>query len=162
MLDTGELEVIDNQVDQSTGTIRLKADFPNKDLQLWPGQFVNVRLLVNTLSQATVIPTGAVQRGPAGTFVYVVKDDGSAAMRPVKVQKQDETQTVVASGVTPPARGVTTGFAPHTHGAKVTVRPRANNPAPRPHRARPAAQRQGSEGGQRRGGGSTTRPNASQ
>lgn len=71
VLDTGELQVVDNQVDQTTGTIRLKADFPNKDLQLWPGQFVNVRLLLRTLEQVVVIPTSAVQRGPDGTFVYV-------------------------------------------------------------------------------------------
>jgi len=162
VIDRGTLVVVDNQVDPSTGTVKLKAEFPNANLQLWPGQFVNVRLLVNTLSQATVIPTGAVQRGPAGTFVYVVKDDGSAAMRPVKVQKQDETQTVVASGVTPPERVVTTGFARLTDGAKVTVGSGDNTPAAGPQGARPAAQRQGSEGGQRRGGGSTTRPNASQ
>ena len=58
------LRVVDNQVDQTTGTVKLKAEFPNADLQLWPGQFVNVRLLVDTLKQVVVIPTGAVQRGP--------------------------------------------------------------------------------------------------
>ena len=65
--------VVDNQVDQITGTVKLKAEFPNANLQLWPGQFVNVRLLIDTLKQVVVIPTGAVQRGPNGTFVYVVK-----------------------------------------------------------------------------------------
>ena len=72
VLDTGELQVVDNQVDQTTGTMRLKAEFPNTDLQLWPGQFVNVRLLIDTLKQVVVVPTPAVQRGPNGTFVYVV------------------------------------------------------------------------------------------
>ena len=91
MLDTGELQVIDNQVDQTTGTIRLKADFPNKDLQLWPGQFVNVRLLLETLEQVVVVPTSAVQRGPEGTFVYVVGADNKVAVRPVTVAQQDET-----------------------------------------------------------------------
>ena len=65
-------QVVDNQVDQTTGTVKLKAEFPNAELQLWPGQFVNVRLLVDTLKQVVVVPTAAVQRGPNGTFVYVV------------------------------------------------------------------------------------------
>ncbi|MBV9557200.1 MAG: efflux RND transporter periplasmic adaptor subunit, partial [Pseudolabrys sp.] len=85
VIDRGTLTVVDNQVDQTTGTVRLKADFPNADLQLWPGQFVNIRLLIDTLKQVVVVPTGAVQRGPNGTFVYVVKDDNTVAMRPVTV-----------------------------------------------------------------------------
>ncbi len=85
--------MVDNQVDQTTGTVKLKAEFPNAKLQLWPGQFVNIRLLVDTLKQVVVIPTGAVQRGPNGTFVYVVKDDDTVTVRPITVQKQDETQT---------------------------------------------------------------------
>ena len=71
--------VIDNQVDQTTGTVKLKAEFPNANLQLWPGQFVNVRVLIDTLRQVVVVPTAAVQRGPNGTFVYVVKDDSTVA-----------------------------------------------------------------------------------
>ncbi|AXK81818.1 efflux RND transporter periplasmic adaptor subunit [Pseudolabrys taiwanensis] len=121
VLDRGTLTVVDNQVDSSTGTVKLKSEFPNADLQLWPGQFVNVRLLIDTLKQVTVIPTGAVQRGPNGTFVYVVKDDNSAQMRPVQVRMQDENQTVIANGVTPGERVVTTGFARLTDGAKVAV-----------------------------------------
>jgi len=121
VLDRGTLTVVDNQVDSSTGTVKLKSEFPNADLQLWPGQFVNVRLLIDTLKQVTVIPTSAVQRGPNGTFVYVVKDDNSAQMRPVQVRMQDENQTVIASGVTPGERVVTTGFARLTDGAKVSV-----------------------------------------
>lgn len=151
IIDRGTLVVVDNQVDSSTGTVKLKAEFPNTNLQLWPGQFVNVRLLVNTLSQATMIPTGAVQRGPTGTYVYVLKDDGTVAMRPIKVQKQDETQTVVASGVTPPERVVTTGFARLTDGAKVTV----GGGAPAAGGA-PGARQRGGQGGERRqreGGG---------
>ena len=75
----GKLTGIDNQVDSTTGTLRLKAEFPNANYQLWPGQFVNVRLLVETLKDVVVVPTGAVQRGPRGTFVYVVKDDNTWA-----------------------------------------------------------------------------------
>ena len=121
VIERGTLTVVDNQVNSSTGTVKLKAEFANANLRLWPGQFVNVRLLIDTLKQVVVIPTGAVQRGPDGTFVFVVKDDNTAAMRPIVVQKQDETQTVVKSGVTPPERVVTTGFARLTDGAKVSV-----------------------------------------
>lgn len=156
VIDSGTLVVVDNQVDASTGTVRLKADFPNAELKLWPGQFVNVRLLINTLKQVVTIPTGAVQRGPNGTFVYVVQDDNSVVMRPIQVQKQDETQTVVASGVTPPERVVTTGFARLTDGAKVTVGGADGAPAARPQDARQGGPRQNGEGGQRR------RPNAGQ
>jgi membrane fusion protein, multidrug efflux system len=138
VIDTGALTVVDNQVDASTGTVKLKADFPNTNLQLWPGQFANVRLLIDTLKQVVVIPTGAVQRGPTGTFVYVIKDDNSATIRPIVVQKQDETQTVIKSGVTPAERVVTTGFARLTDGAKVTVSTSDGTPAP----AAPAGQRQ--------------------
>ena len=130
VIDRGTLTVVDNQVDASTGTVKLKAEFPNASLQLWPGQFANVRLLIDTLKQVVVIPTGAVQRGPTGTFVYVVKDDNSATIRPIVVQKQDETQTVIKSGVTPPDRVVTTGFARLTEGAKVTVSSGDGAPAP--------------------------------
>ena len=69
--------MVDNQVDQTTGTVRMKAEFPNANLQLWPGQFVNVRVLVDTLKQVVVIPTPAVQRGPNGAFAYVVRPDQS-------------------------------------------------------------------------------------
>ncbi|OYY06470.1 MAG: efflux transporter periplasmic adaptor subunit [Rhizobiales bacterium 35-68-8] len=130
IIDSGHLLVVDNQVDASTGTVKLKAEFPNANLQLWPGQFANIRLLIDTLKQVVVIPTGAVQRGPTGTFVYVVKDDNTATIRPIAVQKQDEIQTVIKSGVTPPERVVTTGFARLTEGAKVTVG--SNTPAAAP------------------------------
>ncbi|MGH6664225.1 MAG: efflux RND transporter periplasmic adaptor subunit, partial [Pseudolabrys sp.] len=78
VIESGKLTVVDNQVDQTTGTVKLKAEFPNAGLQLWPGQFVNIRLLIDTLKGVVTIPTGAVQRGPNGTFVYVVKDDNTA------------------------------------------------------------------------------------
>ncbi len=121
VLDTGELEVIDNQVDQTTGTIRLKADFPNKDLQLWPGQFVNVRLLLDTLEQVVVVPTSAVQRGPEGTFVYVVGADNKASVRPISVGQQDEKLAVITKGLGASDTVVTTGFARLKNGAEVIV-----------------------------------------
>jgi multidrug efflux system membrane fusion protein len=121
VIDRGTLTVVDNQVDPSTGTVKLKAEFPNADLQLWPGQFINVRLLIDTLKNVVVIPTGAVQRGPNGTFVYVVGSDDKATMRTIVVQRQDENQAVIKSGVEPPERVVTTGFARLTEGSKVAI-----------------------------------------
>ncbi len=111
VVDTGALSGIDNQVDPTTGTVKLKAEFPNATFQLWPGQFVNVRLKVETLSGAVVVPTSAVQRGPAGTFSYVVGEGDVVAARPVTVTQQNETDAVIASGLTPSDRVVTTGFA---------------------------------------------------
>ncbi|MBX9829769.1 MAG: efflux RND transporter periplasmic adaptor subunit [Xanthobacteraceae bacterium] len=121
VVETGVLKVVDNQVDQTTGTIKLKAEFPNRDFQLWPGGFVNVRLLTNTLQDVVVAPTAAVQRGPRGTFVYVVQDDNKVAIRPVTLTQQDETQAVIDKGLDVGERVVTTGFARLTAGADVTV-----------------------------------------
>jgi membrane fusion protein, multidrug efflux system len=146
VIDSGTLKVVDNQVDPTTGTVKLKAEFPNANLQLWPGQFANIRLLIDTLKQVVVIPTGAVQRGPNGTFVYAVKDDNSVTMRPITVQKQDETQTVVSKGLEPAERVVTTGFARLTDGAKITIS--SNDGAP-------AA---GAPGGRRQRGSGNARP----
>src|SRR3954469_12989997 len=80
IVETGVLNVVDNQVDQTTGTIKLKAEFANPDLQLWPGGFVNVRLTINTLKDVVVVPTAAVQRGPRGAFVYVVQPENKVAI----------------------------------------------------------------------------------
>jgi multidrug efflux system membrane fusion protein len=119
--DTGKLSGIDNQVDPTTGTLKLKAEFPNAKLQLWPGQFVNVRLKVETLTQALVIPTSAVQRGPAGTFSYVIGDDDIVSAKAVTVTQQNETDAVITSGLSTADRVVTTGFANLSDGAKVSV-----------------------------------------
>ncbi|MGB7256584.1 MAG: efflux RND transporter periplasmic adaptor subunit [Pseudolabrys sp.] len=153
VIDRGKLTVMDNQVDPTTGTVKLKAEFPNTDLQLWPGQFVNVRVLVDTLKQVVVIPTGAVQRGPNGTFVFVIGDDNKAKMTPVTISKQDETQAVVSKGVDPPARVVVTGFARLTEGSEVSVETPGQTPAVAP--AAPPA-RQGGQRRQRQGTGNNT------
>src|SRR6202011_6235045 len=121
VIDTGTLAGIDNQVDPTTGTLKLKAEFPNAGFQLWPGQFVNVRLKVDTLSKAIVVPTSAVQRGPAGTFSYIIGDGDIVTAKPVVVTQQNETDAVVASGLAPSDRVVTTGFANLSDGAKVIV-----------------------------------------
>jgi multidrug efflux system membrane fusion protein len=121
VIDRGTLKGIDNQVDPTTGTLKLKAEFPNDKFQLWPGQFVNVRLKVETLSQAVVVPTSAVQRGPAGTFSYVIGDGDIVTAKPVVVTQQNETDAVIASGLSASDRVVTTGFANLSDGAKIIV-----------------------------------------
>ena len=84
-LDQGSLAVVDNEIDQTTGTVKLKATFPNNDLKLWPGKFVNARLVLTTRKNATVIPSSVVQRGPQGTYAYVIKPDKSVEMRRIKI-----------------------------------------------------------------------------
>ena len=121
IVDSGTLRVVDNQIDQATGTLKLKAEFTNKDLQLWPGQFVDVRILVDTLHQVVVVPTAAVQRGPNGPFVFVVGDDSKVAMHPVTVTQQDEDRSVITSGVSSGDRVVTTGFNQLADGSRVVV-----------------------------------------
>jgi multidrug efflux system membrane fusion protein len=120
VVESGKLTVMDNQVDQTTGTVRLKAEFPNAELKLWPGQFVNVRLLINTLHDVIVVPTAAVQRGPNGTFVFVVKADDTVAVQPVAVAQQDDVQSVI-SGVHVGQRVVTTGFSQLADGKAVRL-----------------------------------------
>jgi multidrug efflux system membrane fusion protein len=159
VIDSGTLKGIDNQVDPTTGTLKLKAEFPNADFQLWPGQFVNVRLKVNTLSKAIVVPTSAVQRGPAGTFTYVIGDGDIVAAKPVVVTQQNETDAVIASGLSPSDRVVTTGFANLSDGAKVIVGREEQTPAadlaPRKKRSSRDAQGTNAQGkdaqGERRG-----------
>ena len=121
VLDSGKLAVIDNQIDQTTGTVRLKTEFPNEKLLLWPGAFVNVRLLADTLKQVVVVPTAAIQRGPRGTFVYTVAEGDKAMMKLVELGLQDENQTVIASGLEAGAKVITTGFARLTDGTTVAV-----------------------------------------
>lgn len=121
VIDTGKLTGIDNQVDQTTGTLRLKAEFPNAHYQLWPGQFVNVRLKVETLAQALVVPTSAVQRGPIGTFSYVIGEGDIVSAKPVTVTQQNEHDAVIASGLTANDKVVTTGFANLSDGSKVII-----------------------------------------
>ena len=139
VVDTGNVSGIDNQVDQTTGTVKVKAEFPNANFQLWPGQFVNVRLKVQTLDKVIVIPTSAVQRGPAGTFVYVIGQDNTVSARPVVVTQQNETSAVIASGITVADQVVTTGFANLSEGAKIAVSKDYQAPTPdlAPRKQRP-------------------------
>jgi multidrug efflux system membrane fusion protein len=121
IIDKGVVEVIDNVVDQATGTIKVKARFPNERLQLWPGQFVNVRVFVDVLKHVVVAPTAAIQRGPNGAYVFAVNDDETVRLVNVTVGQQDETIAVITKGIEPPAKLVTTGFARLTDKAKVRV-----------------------------------------
>lgn len=107
VLDQGILSVIDNRIDQTTGTMRLKAVFANARNSLWPGQYVNARVLVRTAHGVLTIPTNAVQHGSAGTFTYVVKADNSVEARPIKVGDQTDDISVIASGLDVSERVVT-------------------------------------------------------
>jgi len=98
-LDDGTLAVVDNEIDTTTGTIKLKANFPNQDLKLWPGQFVNSRLLVETRHDGLVVPASVIQRGPNGTYAYVIAPDKTAEMRPVQVGQIDGGQALIDSGL---------------------------------------------------------------
>ncbi len=100
-LATGKLLTIDNQIDQTTGTAKLKAVFDNRDSQLWPNQFVNANLLLETRKNSTVLPTAAILRGPQGTFVYAVKPDKTVEARPVTVSLTQGNTTAVSSGLNP-------------------------------------------------------------
>ena len=151
VLDRGTLQVVDNQVDQTTGTVRMKAEFPNTNLQLWPGQFVNVRILTETLSQVVVIPTPAVQRGPNGTFAYVVQDEQRVALRLITVGLQTEATAVVTKGIAASERVVITGFSRLKDAARVAV-VRAEDP--------PASPPAGADAGKGAGAATTSKSEA--
>ena len=99
ILDQGELGAMDNQIDQATGTIKLKAIFKNRQLGLWPGQFVNIRLLVDTRKQALVVPANAVSEGPNGDFVYLIRPDLTAQVKTVKTGTSEAGFTIIENGV---------------------------------------------------------------
>lgn len=138
-LDRGVLDVIDNQVDQTTGTVRLKASFPNDQLALWPGQFTTVRVTVATLKDAVTAPGAAVQQGPDGPFVFVVKDDQTVAMRPVTIERQSADVAVIGKGLEAGETVVTTGFTRLRDGAKVSVGD-GNDAAPAAPAGQPSAE----------------------
>ncbi|MDX2158567.1 MAG: efflux RND transporter periplasmic adaptor subunit [Hyphomicrobiaceae bacterium] len=119
---TGRLDVLDNQIDPQTGTIKIKAVFANPGRELWPGQFANVRVTVDRLDDVVAVPTAAVQRGPAGTFVWVVGPESTATVRPVETGLQTETLAVVKTGLQGGEQIVTTGFARISEGARLVVR----------------------------------------
>src|ERR1700744_120482 len=117
----GQLSVINNQVDTTSGTIRLKAVFDNKDHALWPGQSVSTRLLVKTLKDATVVPDDAVQHGTDGLYAYTVSADNKAELRKVKVSQSIDGRTVVDEGLNPGERVITGGQFKVQPGSLVTT-----------------------------------------
>jgi membrane fusion protein, multidrug efflux system len=121
-LDTGTLLTIDNEIDQSTGTGRLKAVFDNRKSGLWPNQFVNAKLLLQTLKNVTVIPAAAVQRGPDGNFVYVVKPDKTVEVRQVEIAQTQNNASAISSGISPGDIVVTDGQDKLQAGSKVQPR----------------------------------------
>jgi multidrug efflux system membrane fusion protein len=120
-LETGKLLLIDNQIDQTTSTIRMKAIFPNTDEQLWPGEFVRAQVLVETLKDAVIIPEAAVQRNAQGLFVWVIKADNTAENRPIQTGPTKDGMTVVRSGLQPGERVVVSGQYRLNPGAKVQI-----------------------------------------
>ena len=120
-LATGKLLLVDNVIDQATATIRLKAMFPNEDEKLWPGEFVNAHVLLDTRGNAVVVPSAAVQRGPRGPFVWTVTAKNLAESRPIEVGPTYEGLTVVASGLSGGERIVTDGQYKLQRDAPVTV-----------------------------------------
>jgi multidrug efflux system membrane fusion protein len=124
-LGTGKLLTIDNQIDPTTGTGRLKAVFANKDRNLWPNQFVNVRLLLDVRKNAVVVPAAAVQHGPQGTYVYVAKSDKTAELRPITVGYTSGDLAAIGDGLKPGESVVTDGQDKLQSGSK--IEPRSGN-----------------------------------
>jgi multidrug efflux system membrane fusion protein len=121
LLDTGSLAVLDNQVDPTTGTIKLKASFPNDSNRLWPGGFVSVRLQVDTALGAVVVPPSAVQRGPRNTYVYVVSPGNSVKRQNVTVGHEDSQASIITDGVKPGDTIVIDGGSRLSDSSKVTI-----------------------------------------
>jgi len=129
-LATGTLITVDNQIDTTTGTVKLRAQFDNKDGSLFPNQFVNIRLIADTLQNATIIPVAAVQRGAPGTFVYLVNADDTVSVRPVELGPSEGERVAVTSGLAPGDNVVVDGSDKLRDGAKVTPRTTETPAAP--------------------------------
>lgn len=140
LLDTGQLASIDNSVDKATGTIRLKATFPNTKLALWPGQFVRARLRLSERENAVVIPAQAVQTGMNGQYVFVVKDDLSVEMRTVQTSPGVDQSLVADTGLTPGETVVVNGQVMLVPGSIVEIRPEPSAASVQQSVAGPAAQ----------------------
>jgi len=136
ILDHGTLSVLDNTVNSATGTLTAKGEFPNPDLELWPGAYVNIRVLVQTLDRALTVPPVAIQQGPAGSFVYLIKPATSGAkfptaiVRPVTLGYESESVAVITKGLVPGDKVITEGGARLRDGSKVKIVPPTTAPAP--------------------------------
>ncbi len=124
----GKLLLINNQIDQSTSTIQLKAEFPNTDERLWPGAFVHIHILITTRKDAVTIPAVALQRGPDGFYVWVIKPDNTAEQRPIDVEPVSEDLAIAKKGLNAGERVVVDGQSRLDQGARVAIR--SPNPSP--------------------------------
>ena len=149
-LAVGKVSAIDNQIDTTTGTVKVRAQFDNENNALFPNQFVNVRLLVKTLQNAVTVPTSAIQRGAPGTYVYVINADNTVSVRQVSTGAVDGNVTAINSGLSAGERVVTDGTDRLRDGAKVTVAGEGGQ-AGTPGGAPGAASGQGQSSGQRSG-----------
>jgi len=144
----GTLKTFDSQIDPTTGTIKLRAEFPNEDRALFPNQFVNVRLLLDTHKNVTTISTAGVQRGVPGTFAYLINPDSTVSVRPVQLGVTDGDRVEVVSGLKSGERIVIDGADKLRDGAKIIVRSETGTPAP-PDAEKSGAKKRRSEGGQK-------------
>jgi membrane fusion protein, multidrug efflux system len=119
----GKLLLVDNQIDQTTSTIRLKAEFPNLNDRLWPGEFVHIHILISTRKNAVTVPPLAVQRGPDGLYVWVIKPDDTVEQRPIDAQTVSESMTIVSKGLSVGERIVLDGQSRLDAGVHVNIRP---------------------------------------
>jgi multidrug efflux system membrane fusion protein len=126
-LAAGTLITVDNQIDPTTGTVKLKAQFGNENGALFPNQFVNVRMLVDTRRGVTIVPAAAMQRGAQGPFVYVVKDDSTVTVRPIKPGPTEGDRVAVEAGLQPGERVVVDGLDRLREGAKVELAQRPDS-----------------------------------
>lgn len=136
---TGSLSFIDNSVDQTTGTIKLKGEFVNRDRRLWPGQFVDVNLTLNRQPNAVVVPAAAVNTGQQGQYIFVIKPDMTVDARPVKVNRTTSGQAVIDSGVASGEQVVTDGQVRLVPGAKVQIKEAVAPQPSGPSQGKPAA-----------------------
>ncbi|HLN08405.1 MAG TPA: efflux RND transporter periplasmic adaptor subunit, partial [Xanthobacteraceae bacterium] len=129
MLATGRVSALDSQIDTTTGTVKVRAQFDNADNTLFPNQFVNAQLLVKTLHNTVTVPTAAIQRGAPGTYVYVINADNTVSVRPISIGPTDGPLAAVNSGLSVGERVVVDGTDRLRDGARVII-PGARSPAP--------------------------------
>jgi multidrug efflux system membrane fusion protein len=119
LVGTGRLLTLDNQIDQTTGTLKFKSEFDNRDLSLWPNQFVNVRLFLDVRKNAIIVSTAAIQKGAQGSFVYVVGSNNLAEVRPVQVQFVEGNVAIISQGLSAGEQVVVDGADKLQQGAPV-------------------------------------------
>jgi len=145
----GTLQTFDSQIDQTTGTIKLRAQFSNDNRGLYPNQFVNIRLLLDTHKDVTTMSTAGIQRGVPGTFVYLINADNTVSVRPVQLGVTDGERVEVLSGLAPGERIVIDGADKLRDGAKINVRSETNAAPLPPDAAKSGSKKRRSDNGQK-------------